>query len=99
MLLSFKKTPRTLADGDAHLKKLVRDVLASMADEDLNDAYPDWRDIVGAPTDGRPYIDTSVPFRRWLSTKETSYQRSINHTDSANIIRRAIERFLAESSI
>lgn len=96
MLAYFKKN--VLVAEDDRLKKIVRQVLREAALEDLEDAFPDWRKITGAPTDDRSYIDLSVPFRKWLSTKEPAYQRRVTHTEAATIIRRSIEQFYAATA-
>ena len=63
----------------------------------FEEEYPNWRDIVGAPTVDRPLPDPDVPFRKWLATKDAAYQARVNETNSANVLERAITRFQQET--
>lgn len=56
---------------------------------DLEEDYPDWREIVGASE--KP--DPEHPFRKWLATQPAEYQTKINASNSARTISRAIEKF------
>lgn len=62
----------------------------------LEDAYPAWREIVGAVSkDERP--DPNNPFRKWLATKDATYQARVNDSESAAVISRAIRLFQSET--
>jgi hypothetical protein len=65
--------------------------------EALADAYPDWREIVGAVDIKTTQPDAANPFRKWLATKDATYQARINGTESARVIERAIETFRQET--
>jgi hypothetical protein len=66
--------------------------------ENLEDAYPDWRKIVGAVDVSREQPDANNPFRKWLGTKDTAYQTRINGSESAAVIGRAIRLFQRETA-
>lgn len=53
----------------------------------LDDAHPQWRDIVGRPD------DPECEFRNWLKTKSSTYQKRINTTNDGFEIATAIESF------
>lgn len=61
--------------------------------EELEDAYPDWKEIVGAVSDGK--FDPKQPFRSWLATQPEDYQHKVNETNNPRVIERAIDRFKA----
>lgn len=63
----------------------------TLAVEELEDAYPDWKDIVGAVSDGK--FDPTHPFRSWLATQPEDYQQKVNGTNNPRVIERAIDRF------
>jgi len=65
--------------------------------EALEDAYPDWRTIVGAVDGTSQQPDPANAFRKWLGTKDATYQARINASESAAVIGRAIRRFQDET--
>jgi hypothetical protein len=65
--------------------------------EALEDAYPEWRKIVGAVDVTREQPDPNNPFRKWLSTKDVAYQNRVNGSESAAVIGRAIRTFQNET--
>lgn len=65
--------------------------------EALEDAWPDWRDIVGAVDVTKEQPNPDNPFRKWLATKDDAYQARINGTESAAVIGRAIRLFQNET--
>jgi len=65
--------------------------------EALEDAYPAWREIVGAVDVSRQAPDPRHPFRAWLATKDVAYQNRINASESAAVIGRAIRLFQSET--
>lgn len=79
------------ADGEA-VKTAIQDRVKALQIEALEDAYPDWRNIVGAVSDGK--FDPAHPFRSWLATQPKDFQARLNHTDNAVIIERAITKFM-----
>lgn len=87
--------PDTKAD-EATIERLVAQRTAAREIEVLEDAHPDWRDIVGAVSPGeQPNADNS--FRKWLATKDATYQARVNGTESAAVLTRAITRFQTET--
>ncbi len=67
--------------------------------EALEDAYPDWRTIVGAVDVTKDQPDPENPFRKWLGTKDAAYQDRINGSESAAVIGRAIRLFQRETAV
>lgn len=65
--------------------------------ESLVDAHPDWRTIVGAVDITKEQPDAENPFRKWLATKDATYQARVNGTESAAVISRAIRLFQNET--
>lgn len=66
--------------------------------EALEDAYPEWRGIVGAvDTSAGQQPDPNNPFRKWLAGKDEAYRARINGTTSASVLTRAIQLFEAET--
>lgn len=73
--------------------KAVTDRYVKAEAEALDDAHSDWREIVGAVSDGN--YDANHPFRKWLATQAADYQTKVNTTNSSAVISRAIDRFKA----
>ena len=89
--------PSAQVDVTEFERKVEARVL-KLAAEDLEDAYPDWQKIVGAvDTRKGEKPDPNNKFRKWLATKDKSYQDRINGTNSAGVITRAIRAFKSES--
>lgn len=65
--------------------------------EALEDAYPEWRTIVGAVDINKEQPDPDNPFRKWLVTKDATYQARVNGSESAAVISRAIRLFQNET--
>ena len=65
--------------------------------EALEDAYPEWRKIVGAVDITKEPPDANNAFRKWLATKDVAYQTRINGSESAAVIGRAIWSFQNET--
>lgn len=63
--------------------------------EALEDAHPQWREIVGV-VDAEGKHDPENGYRKWLAKKDVAYQHRINATNSAAIIARSIDMFLAD---
>lgn len=81
---------------DGKLKTMLDNLASGREIEDLEDAYPDWRSIVGAVTkEQQP--DPNHPFRKWLATKDEAYQAKVNGAEKAFVIRRAIRQFQADT--
>jgi hypothetical protein len=74
----------------------IKNTLIELEVEDLEDAYPDWRTIVGA-VESKEQADPDNAFRKWLATKDQSYQDRINGTIRAPVIQRAIRLFQNET--
>jgi hypothetical protein len=87
--------------GDASDAGKIEGMLASYTSrrevEALEDAYPSWREIVGAVDVTREQPNPNNPFRRWLATKDVAYQTRINGSESAAVIGRAIRLFQNET--
>ncbi len=79
------------------MKKLVAQHVVEHETEALEDAYPDWRTIVGAVDATKEQPDPGNAFRKWLSTKDDAYQARINSTLSAAVLSRAISQFKADT--
>lgn len=63
----------------------------------LEDAYPEWREIVGAVAAGES-PDPDQPFRKWLAGKGETYQKRINNSERAEVIENAIALFQKETA-
>jgi hypothetical protein len=59
--------------------------------------YPNWIAIVGAVDISKQQPDPNNPFRKWLTTKDATYQAKINGTNSPREIENAIALFRADS--
>lgn len=66
--------------------------------EALDDVYPEWRTIVGQVDITKEQPDPENPFRKWLSTKEATYQDRVLSSESAAVISRAIRLFQKETA-
>lgn len=78
------------------LTRLLAEKTTAREIEVLEDAYPDWKIIVGAVAPGEQ-ADANNPFRKWLATKDDSYQKRISDSESAAVITRAITLFQTET--
>jgi hypothetical protein len=86
------------ADADpGRIESMLATHTAKREIEALEDAYPSWRQIVGAVDVSRQAPDPNNPFRRWLASKDTAYQARINGSESAAVIGRAIRSFQNET--
>jgi hypothetical protein len=65
--------------------------------EALEDAYPSWREIVGAVDITKEQPNAANPFRKWLAGKDAAYQSRVNGSESAAVIGRAIRLFQNET--
>lgn len=84
--------PQTF-DAAAIVATALQEAAVKREIEALEDAYPDWREIVGAVSDGQ--FDPKHPFRSWLETQPEAYRQKVNTTNNAAIIERAIDKFKA----
>lgn len=89
-----EETPSAPAKDDP--SEALRKERLTEAVEELEDAYPDWKDIVGAVSDGK--FDPKHPFRAWLATQPEEYQQKVNGTNNPRVIERAIDRFKAHEA-
>ena len=80
------------------IKTLVTNAAIEREKEALEDAYPDWQAIVGAPTASDQQPNVATPFRQWLATKDQAYQVKIGNSFSATVLGRAIRTFQSETS-
>lgn len=81
----------------AVIRRMLNEHTSEREVEVLEDAHPDWRDIVGAVDVSQQMPDPNNPFRKWLATKDAGYQRRINGTESAAVVMRAINLFQRET--
>lgn len=88
----------TGAVDPAAIRKMLAEHTSERELEVLEDAHPDWRDIVGAVDVTQQMPDANNPFRKWLATKDEQYQRRVNGTDSAAVVMRAINLFQRETT-
>lgn len=78
-------------------KALASEIANAREVEALEDTHPDWRTIVGAVDITKEQPNAENPFRKWLATKDATYQARVNGTESAAVISRAINLFQAET--
>ena len=65
---------------------------AEIAQETLDETHPDWRQVIGLPTEqGIPQTE----FRQWLATQPAEYQARVNTAYNPVTIGRAIDSFKA----
>jgi hypothetical protein len=77
-------------------EEVVTQAVIKLEGKDLEEEYPDWKNIVGAVPDIKD-ADPNNPFRKWLATKDQSYQDRVNSTPRPRTIERAIRRFQNET--
>jgi len=88
--------PKTPTVDDETLDRKFQERLVAREMAHLQDSYPDWMTIVGAPpTAGEKPVDT--PFRQWLAGKDEAYRKWISDSDFPADIERAIRRFQRET--
>ena len=92
-LKSFQKFAQTLRTGGAPVNPIdidekVQARVVALETEALEDAHPQWRDLVGAP-------GSDTAYRQWLVKQDAGYQQKLNNTNSASVIARSIDRFKA----
>lgn len=80
------------------LQTLIHEATVKQELEALEDAHPTWREIVGV-VDAEGKHDENHPFRKWLASQDAAYQTKINSTNSATVIARAIDKFIAASKV
>jgi hypothetical protein len=87
------------AQDPAKLEALLAQYTAKRELVVLEDAFPTWREIVGAvdTSTGQPPPDNA--FRKWLGTKDEAYQQRINASESAQVIGRSIRLFQKETAV
>ncbi len=87
-----------VADVDANkIEGMLATYTSKREVEALEDAYPEWRKIVGAVDITKEQPDPDNAFRKWLATKDEAYQARVNGTESAAVIGRAIRTFQNET--
>jgi hypothetical protein len=79
------------------MQKAVAEYTTKIEVEALEDAYPDWREIVGAVDITKHAPDATNAYRKWLAGKDAAYQAKINGTQSAAVIARSIQAFQADT--
>jgi hypothetical protein len=86
------------ADVDAtKIESMLASYTSKREVEALEDAWPDWREIVGAVDVTKEQPNPDNPFRKWLATKDAAYQARLNGSQSAAVIGRAIRSFQNET--
>lgn len=88
--------PATADIDPERMKHLVSEHVIQLETEALEDAFPDWRVIVGAVDISKQQPDSNNQFRKWLNAKPAAYQAKVNSTNSAAVLSRAIQAFQAE---
>jgi hypothetical protein len=87
------------AQDPEKLQSLLAQYTAKREIEALEDAHPDWRNVVGAVNVAAgEQPDPDNAFRKWLGTKDAAYQAKVNGAESAAIIGRAIRTFQRETA-
>lgn len=76
------------------LKNRFEEYATKRAIEDLEEAHPDWRKIVGE-VDASGKANPAHPFRAWLAKQPQAYQDKINNTQNPTVIGNAISKFQA----
>lgn len=79
------------------IEQVMAGFIAKKEMEGLEDTYPDWRAIVGAPAQEGAAPDLGGPYRKWLASKSAEYQAKLNETESAAAIQRSITLFRREA--
>lgn len=82
---------------DTRFERLLANHATAREVAALVDAYPDWQEIVGGVDITKQQPDPNNPFRKWLATKDATYQARINGSQSASVIERAIQSFQQET--
>ena len=82
---------------DGKIEKVMAGLITKKEMEGLEETYPDWRTIVGAPTPESDGPDLGKPYRQWLATKDAEYQAKLNATESPAVIQRSIALFRRET--
>jgi hypothetical protein len=85
------------ADTGTKLEDMLASYTAKRELEALEDAYPEWKAIVGAVDITKEQPPADNPFRKWLATKDIAYQTRLNSSQSAAVISRAIRTFQNET--
>lgn len=95
--LAGLKGPGNTEADEAVIKRILAEHTSAREIEALEDVHPDWRDIVGAVDVTKEQPNPDNPFRKWLATKDATYQARVNNTESAAVIARAIRSFQTET--
>jgi len=90
-LKSFQKFAQTIRTNPApanpvDIDEKVHARVIALETEALEDAHPQWRDLVGTP-------DSKTDYRQWLNKQPVEYQQKLNSTNSASVIARSIDKF------
>ncbi len=72
-------------------KALVSTAKRELAEEELDDAHPGWKDVVGFPDANGKEPDND--FRKWLNTQPVDYQARVKNAFSPVVIGKAITAF------
>lgn len=89
-----KAAPTALTRED--VAEVLRQEKAKEASDKFIAAYPNWREIVGAPdTDGGPMKESGAAFHAWLKAQPAEYQKRINSTEDPGEMHAALDLFTA----
>lgn len=89
-----KAAPTALTRED--VAEVLRQEKAREASDKFIAAYPQWRELVGAPdTDGGPMKESGAAFHAWLKTQPAEYQKRINSTEDPGEMHGALDLFTA----
>jgi len=89
-----KAAPTALTRED--VAEVLRQEKAKEVSDRFIAAYPNWRELVGAPdTDGGPMKESGAAFHAWLKTQPAAYQQRINSTENPAEMHEALDLFTA----
>lgn len=95
-LAAFKPTGSSEGD-ETKFEALVAKFTAERELEALEDAFENWREIVGAVGVGEK-PDPDHPYRKWLAAKSPEYQARVSATKTAAVIERSIRLYQKETA-
>lgn len=75
-------------------RQMIQEASVKYQMEALEEDHSNWREIVGT-VDAEGKHDPNNDFRKWLATQTAEYQAKVNNANSAAVVSKAIERFLA----
>lgn len=91
----LKRLGKTVQPGATKddIKAAVFERTVQIEMDALEDAYPNWREIIGTPNE-KGEVPKDNRFRKWLDTQPAAYRDRVLSTYSSQIMTRAIQRFM-----